>query len=335
MLMRLTQTAMTRQGMALLLLAVFGGASIAHAAGTPAGTQIESTATVNFDLAGNPATIVSNTTIVTVDERIDLVATLQTPQALVSPGETGRALLFTVTNTGNGSETISLATDNALGGDDFDPVAAVPGIYFDTDGSGDLTAGDQPYTQGTNDPVLAADASVDVLLVNDIPGVVANGDIGQSGLVATSLTGTGAPGTVFAGAGDGGVDAVVGTTGGEAIEAGEYLVSDVQISVVKSQAVSNSYGGSEPITGATITYTMTVEVVGGGTATASVLRDPIPNFTSFVPGSLSLNGVSLSDPADADAGEYDPAGTPGVVVRLGDLANADGTQTIVFQVTID
>lgn len=304
------------------------------AVGTAVGTQIENTATVSYDLAGTPLTATSNTTVVTVAERINVTTTLQSPQVLVSPNDTDRAILFTVTNTGNGTESFALAIDSAIAGDDFDPVPAVPAIYFDTDGSGDFNAGDQAYVPGTNDPVLAADASTSVFLVNDIPGTVANGDIGRSQLTATSLTGSGTPGTVFAGLGDGGVDAVVGTTGGEASDTGEYLVSDVLISIVKAQAVADQFGGTEPIPGATLTYTITVEVQSAGTATASVVRDPIPTFTTFVPGSITLNGGALTDLADADAGEFE-AGTPQIVVRLGDITQADGVQTIVFQVTID
>ena len=36
-----------------------------------------------------------------------------------------------------------------------------------------------------------------------------------------------------------------------------------------------------------------------------------------------------------DAGELDTTGAPTVVVRLGDLTQADGIQTVEFQVTID
>ena len=335
MLAGLCRTGQCRLGMAVPLLVALGLADAVNAAGTPAGTRIESTATVEFELGGSPTIVVSNTAVTVVDERIDVVATLQTPPVLVTPGATGQALLFTLTNTGNGTETFSLAVDNALGGDDFDPQPASPAIYFDTDASGDLTTGDQPYAAGSNDPVLAADASIDVLLVNDIPSTVANGDIAYSRLTATSATGTGAPGTVFPGAGDAGVDAVVGTTGGAAGEDGEYIVSDVQVSVVKTQAVSDTFGGTEPLPGATITYSMDVDVVGSGTVTASVLRDAIPDFTSFVPNSIALNGAPLTDAADADAGELDTVGTPTVVVRLGDLTAADGTQTITFAVTVD
>lgn len=309
--------------------------TVADAAGTPAGTVIENTATVNFDLAGTPITLQSNTTAITVVERVDVVVTLQSPQVVVAANDTNRALLFTVTNTGNGSETFSLAIESVLAGDDFDPVPAASPIYFDTDGSGDFNVGDQAYVAGSNDPVLAADASVDVFIVNDIPGTVANGDIGFSQLTATSSTGTGAPGTEYAGLGDGGVDAIIGATGGDDSGAGEYLVSDVAISVTKSQAVADQFGGSEPVPGATITYTITVEVTSAGTATASILSDPIPTYTSYVPGSITVNTVAISDATDGDAGEFDQTGSGTVVVRLGDLTQADGVQTVVFDVTID
>jgi uncharacterized repeat protein (TIGR01451 family) len=188
---------------------------------------------------------------------------------------------------------------------------------------------------GSNDPLLVADASVDILILNDIPGTALNGQVGFSALIATALTGTGAPGTEFTGQGDGGVDAVIGTTGGEDQDSGEYLVSDVAINVVKSQAVSDPFGGTQPVPGATITYTITVEVTNAGTATASVVRDPIPVFTTFVPGSITLNAAPVTDATDADAGELDTSGAPTVVVRLGDLTQADGIQTVVFEVTID
>ncbi|MDH3350511.1 MAG: hypothetical protein OEM51_03110 [Gammaproteobacteria bacterium] len=307
----------------------------AGAAGTPVGTIIQNTATVDFDLAGTPITLQSNTTTITVVERIDVVVTLQSPQVLVAPNESDRALLFTVTNTGNGSETFSLAIDSILAGDDFNPTPSATPIYFDTDGSGDLNVGDQPYTLGVNDPVLAADATVDILIVNDIPGTVVNGNIGFSQLTASSLTGTGTPGTEFAGLGDGGVDAVIGTTGGEASGIGEYLVSDVAVSVVKSQVVTDPNGGTQPIPGATITYTVTVEVTSAGTTTASVLRDPIPVYTTYVANSMTLNAVAISDAIDADAGELDTSGPATVVMRLGDLSQADGVQTVVFDVRID
>ena len=292
-------------------------------------------AIVDFDLAGSPLTITSNTTTITVAERLDVVVTLQSGQVSVSANDLNQAILFTVTNTGNGSEVMLLAMNSVIAGDDFDPTPAVPDIYFDTDSSGDLSIGDVPYNPGVNDPNLAADASVDILIANDIPGIVVNGNIGRSELVASAATGTGAPGTVYNLQGDGGTDAVVGSTGATDLQVGEYLVSNVLISVIKAQVVADPFGGAQPIPGATLTYTITVEVQSAGVATASVLRDPIPAFSTFVPDSITLNGAPMTDAIDADAGEYDTAVVPTVAVRLGDLTLVDGIQTIVFQATID
>ena len=307
----------------------------AWSAGTPAGTVIDNVASVNFDLGGVNITQVSNTTTVTVVERLDVVVTLQSGQVLVAASDTSRSLLFTVTNTGNGSEQFELLIDSTLLGDDFDPVPAVPAIYFDTDASGDFTVGDVAYSLGVNDPVLAADASVDILLVNDIPGTVINGELGRSELTASSATGTGTPGDTFVGLGDGGLDAVVGATGGDDSVFGEYLVSDVQLNIVKSVAVADPFGGTQPTPGATLTYTVTAEVTSTGTATASVFSDAIPAFTTYVANSILLNGGNLTDALADDAGELDSSGAPTVVVRLGDLTLASGIQTVVFQVTID
>ena len=318
--------------MAAVLILLAGQAL---AAGTPAGTVIDNVAEVSFDLSGTPITLQSNIASITVVERIDVVVTLQSGQVLVTAGDVDRSLLFTVTNTGNGTEEFSLAIDSLLAGDDFDPVPGVPPIFFDTDGSGDFTAGDVAYAPGSNDPVLPADASIDILLVNDIPGTVLNGQLGRSQLTATSATGTGNPGDPFPGQGDGGVDAIVGTSGGTALQFGEYLVSDVQMNIVKSVAISDPVGNQDPIPGATLTYTVTIEVVNAGTATAAAFSDAIPAGTTYTASTITLNAVSLSDATDADAGELDTSVTPTVVVRLGDLVQTDGIQTVEFQVTID
>ncbi len=305
------------------------------AAGTAAGTVIENTAQVSFDVGGTSLSLNSNTVSITVDERIDVLVTLQSPQVLVAVGDANRSLLFRVTNNGNGGEGFALAIDSTLGGDDFDPVPAVPSIYFDNDASGDFNAGDVAYTPGGNDPQLLADGFVDILLVNDIPPGVNNGEIGLSQLTAMSQTGTGAAGDVFAGLGEGGGDAVIGTSGGLASDSGEYLVSDVAVSIVKSVIVADPFGGAQPVPGATLTYSVVVQVTNSGTASNSTVNDPIPVNTSYVPNSINLNGAPMTDAIDGDAGDLNLVGAQSVVVRLGDLTQASGIQTVIFQVTID
>jgi len=303
-----------------------------HAIGTAAGTNIANTAVVGYSIGGAPATATSNTTTVAVAEIVNVTIALQSPTVSVASGGSNEALLFLVTNTGNGSEAFSLEGDSVLAGDDFDPVPSSPFIYFDSDSSGDLSPADTPYVAGSNDPLLAADASIAVILVNDIPAALPDGQIGRSELAATATTGTGAGGTVFLGQGFNGVDAVVGTSGGSAVVFAEYLVGDIQLSAVKSQSVLDPFNGSQPIPGATITYQIVVTATGTGTALGAAMADTIPANTTYVAGSMRLNGAPLTDASDGDAGSF---ATTGIAVSLGDLTSASGPQTVDFRVTID
>jgi uncharacterized repeat protein (TIGR01451 family) len=291
-------------------------------------------ATVDYSIGGSSATTNSNATTVVVAELVNVTMALQSPTVSVAAGASNEALLFLVTNTGNSVEAFTLTGESVLVGDDFDPTPAAPFIYFDSDASGDLSPGDTPYVAGSNDPQVAADASVAVLLVNNIPAGLPDGEYGRSELTATASTGTGAPGTVLPGQGTGGVDVVIGTSGGEAAVFGQYLIGDVLLSAVKSQAVLDPFGGSQPIPGAAITYQVVVTATGTGTAIGVAFTDPIPASTTYVAGSLRLNGTALTDAGDADAGSF-ILGPARVAVALGDLTSAAGPQTIDFRVTID
>jgi len=310
--------------------------SLSFALGTIAGTDIDNTAVVSYEVAGTPQTTTSNTVTLTVAEVLDVDVTLLSGPVSVSSGAATQDLLLVVTNTGNGTETFSLSIDNALGGDDFDPVASIPAaIYFDTDASGDFSPGDTPYSPGSNDPLLAPDASIDILLVNDIPVGLANGLTGLSELAAEALTGIGNPGDRFAGAGDGGVDAVVGTSGADDLDTGQYIIGDIQLDVVKSATVLDPFGGTDPVPGAEVTYRIIVTPTGADTATNTIVTDPIPSNTTYLPNSMTLNGAALTDAADADVGTYTVAPIAEISVTLGDLAGGSGVQTIEFTVTID
>ncbi len=316
-------------------LATLGLPSAAFAAGTPAGTVVNSSAQADFDINGVRRSATSNPVGVTVAEIIDATVVALTAQVPVAAGDNGRALLFRLTNVGNGTEAFQLDIDNTLLGDNFDPVASTPNVYFDSDDSGDLSIGDVAYAPGVNEPALASDQGVTLLVLNDIPAARVNGDRGLSQLRASALTGTGVLGTVIPGAGDGGVDAVIGSSGGIGVASGEYLVGGVLLSVIKSVSVSDPNGGTSPMPGAILTYSIDVDVVSQGTAEGSVFSDPLPVDTTYVAASLELNGAPLTDVADGDAGEFLTVGGDEIVVRLGDLDQAAGTQTVRFQVTIN
>ncbi len=327
---------------ALLLLFLSSLVSLpALAIGTAAGTDITNTASVTADVAGTPVTATSNTNIVTVAEVIDVdVTRLTASNVLTTSPATGQVLTYRVTNTGNGIDAFTLVGDSMLAGDAFDPVLG--NLYFDSNGSGLYEAGfDTLYVPGTNDPVLDANVpandDVVVFVLNDIPAALASGDLGNSRLIATSNTGSGAPGTVFAGAGEAGTDAIVGTTGGNDLDQGTYQVSSVALAIAKSSVVSDPFGGSQPIPGATITYTLVLTVTGSGSADNTVVTDPIPANTTYVPGSMTRNAVSLTDASDApvDDADFNLTTPGGITVGLGNLPAAGPAETITFRVTIN
>ena len=318
-----------------LALALGLGANNAHARGVAAGTPINNTATVDFTVGTVTSTITSNQASLVVAEIVDVDVTVQTPTVAVTPGATSQVLRYRVTNIGNGPETFKLVMSDAIAGDQFDPVAASPAIYLDSDSSGTYNAGDAPYVVGTNDPALAADGFVTVFVLNNIPASVVDGNIGRSNLTAEARTGVGAPGTVFAGQGVSGTDAVLGTTGGDGVAQGEYVVEGIAITAVKTQTVVDQFGAARPIPGARINYSIAVNATGTGTASAAVFTDNIPAGTTYVAGTLRLNTGVLSDIADADVGAFEATPLARVRVQLGNLNAASGTQTIAFAVTIN
>lgn len=321
-------------------LAVLAGAALlvpttALATGTPAGTPIVNQATATYDIGDNSFSQPSNEVITYVAEILDVIVTWQdASEVLVSEGDTSQVLTFLVTNIGNGTDDYLLNPNSSVGGDDFNPI--FDALFLDTNGNGSYDPGiDLQYIPGFNDPVLAADSSVTVFAINDIPAPLPDGAEGDHELTATSNTGTGTPGTVYPNAGDTGVNAVVGTTGATDDDIGTYKVSSVTVRLLKSATVEDPFGGSEPVPGAKITYSIEVAIAGSGIAENLVITDPIPVFTTYDPGTLYLGPTLLSDIADVDPGDVDDT-SPGVVtVFLGNVASGAPMQTIRFTVIID
>lgn len=323
------------RAVAMTMMAV-AAAGHAYAAGTPAGTVISNRATAHYTVGANSLTADSNQASVTVAEIINLTATWQdaAPGVNVSPGQTNRVTTFRVTNTGNGSERYTLsATGAGVGGDQFDP--AVTAIYLDANANGAYDAGtDALYSTGT--PTVAPDGFVTAFVLSSIPSTtISDGDRGNVRLTASSKTGTGAPGTVLAGLGDGGVDAVIGSSSGTASPTGTYVVSSIAVSLNKTVTVIDQFGGTQPVPGATLRFAIAATVAGSGTATGVVITDPIPGNTTYKAATLKLNGAVLSDGADADAGDAGGTTAGTVTVRLGNLTSASPVQTVTFDVTIN
>jgi uncharacterized repeat protein (TIGR01451 family) len=305
-------------------------ANPAYAAGTLAGTDIQNIASATFDTAGGPVTIQSNTVVIKVDELLDVtVASTDPGDVNTTPGETANVQTFRITNTGNGNEAFGLTANVANGGDDFDPT--LQQIVFDTNNNGVYDAGvDTVYTSGVNDPVIAPDQSIVVFVITATPSGVADTNRANVSLSAAARTGTGTPGTSFAGAGQGGGDAVVGSTTAQGTANGFLAVRATTVALVKSATILDPFGGNRPVPGAVVTYNLVATVSGTGTMNNLVITDPIPAGSQYQASSITLEAAALTDATDADAGRF--TGTS-IIVAAGNVPSGQ-TRTVTFRVLI-
>ena len=311
-------------GLCFAILAAGSGAiaGTAHAE-TTAGTIVTNTAQLTLSTADGDRTIPSNAVALTIAERLDVTLVRSGSGSVTVPAD-GIAIPFVLTNAGNGQEAFSLAAVVS------DASASVRLIAIDVDGDGRYDpARDTLITDGRT-PVLAPGATLSLLVVID--PATSTVTAASMSLSAKAVTGSGAPGTVFASQGDGGGDAVTGATGASATAAVPLGATAAAPTLVKSQTVLAPNGSVTATRDAIVTYSL--EARFPAAASGARIADPIPAGTVYVPGSLTLDGAALSDAADADAGVVDAGG---VAVTLGDIAMS-GTgaaiRTVRFQVKI-
>jgi len=318
----------------ILAPAFVGGLALASApaaaGGVTAGTLIQNTANASFDEAGGSRNVTSNTVTVRVDELLDVTVTSRDSGPVTAPP--GNAVLtFEVTNQGNGPEAFRLTANPSVSGNNFD--TTVRGIAIDSNNNGVYDEGvDQILTAPQTTPVLDPDARLTVFVLVTVPQTVANGQRSDVALAAEAVTGSGAPGTVFAQAGAGGGDAIAGMTSALATARGALTTAVATVQLVKSVTLRDPFGGTSAVKGTVATFTIEARVDGSGEVRNLTVTDPIPTGTTYAPGSLRLDGNPLSDAADADAGAV--SGGSGVTVNLG-TAPAGARRSVTFNVVID
>ena len=324
--MKSAQTRIAASSLALLATLWAGSA---QAAGVTAGTLIANTATATYDTGAASVSVQSNTVTVRVDELLDVaVATLG-----ASPTDAGAGtsvLTFRLTNTGNGPEGYRLTADPAIAGNDFN--AVVQSIAIDSNGNGVYDAGvDQIVATGAATPDVAPDTALTVFVLVTLPTDAADGETAQVRLTAAASTGTGTAGTVFAGQGSGGGDAVTGVSTAQDDALATLRARLALVALTKSAAIRDPFGGVQPVPGAVVTYTLAAAVSGAGTASNLRITDAIPTGTTYEPGTLTLEGTALTDVADGDAGRGSSAG---IEVGLGSVAGGT-TRTVTFKVKVN
>lgn len=314
---------------AMAFLATLFAAPAAQAAGVTAGTLIENTASATYTSGASTGSVQSNTVTIRVDELLD-VAVAGLTSAPVPAGGSNVALGYSVTNTGNGPEAFNIVVNPTVAGNNFD--VTVQSIAVDTNGNGTYDAGiDQILGAGAATPSIAADGALRLFAIVNLPAGAADAQTSQVRLTASAVTGTGTPGTTFAGQGQGGGNAVVGSSSATSNALDSLIAQLSTVGLAKTAAIVDPFGGAQPVPGAVVTYSLVATVSGSGSASNLRITDAIPAGTTYQAGTLRLQGSPLTDASDADAGS---ASASGIDVNLGTVAGGSN-RTVTFAVRIN
>ena len=303
------------------MVLVLSGAGWLLAQGTAAGTAVNNTAQIAYTVGNVDGNISSNTSTFVVERVVDVQTAWQDAASVkVAAGDQGRVLTFLVSNEGNGDDNLTLSYEHNTSSD-FVPTGMI--LYEDTNGNGHYDPGVDANVTGLS---LAADANATIFLVGAIPddNSTAPGNASREILRATTESNA----TAGADHPDA-VDVVIRT--GEDNATGIYEIRDYWLESHKTATVHSDDNATH--TGSRVTYTIEFYIGGhaaGKTIKQIVLSDTIPSNTSYVPGSLALDGTVQTDAADGDHGQCD-----GMTVRVhaGDISGATH-HTVTFDVEV-
>lgn len=345
---------------------------------TQAGTSITNQATIDYQVGGNPQTTVlsdgdgdplngppSATTFV-VDRKVRVVVGL-TSGATVTPGAAGY-IAYTVQNDNNGAAAldIRLTFQAGLDGTEDDIDMNGVNVYWDDDGNG---AYDGTEPGGANYVLsLARDASTTVFIVATAPLTAADNDTSLYHLIATAWdSGAGTPLAEDTDGDDPAVSEVVWADGAGTVPApagpdiaydgrhsisGIFDIDSATLSATKTNSViSDPFGGTYRVPGATVEYTLGVANAGSTGATAVVITDQIPANTTFVGNFTAANSnggatilreyATVAAPGAGDWTDYagSPPADPSTVTWVRSTHSVvdatTGTAGMVFRVTIN
>lgn len=310
--------------------------SSSRAANTQAGTIIPNEATALFSISGSGASSSdSNIALIAVDELINLnVSSLNNANVKVIPGDTNAYQTLLLTNSGNGTETFTVTANWTVSGDQFDPIPV--GIFSDTNDNGQYEPGIDLAIPGGNIGLEYA-ASKKIFVVSNIPETRSDDsefqgeELGFVEITVANIHGPGTAGQVFPGGGDSGNNAIYQRDFPITMRVAFQIVPSIDVAIEKSSTVADQFDGESPYPGATITYTLLVSATGNGSSNV-IVTDSIPENTTYIPGSLTLDDTSLTDEADDDAGDIsgDPDNQINVILK----DQGAGERTITFSVKI-
>lgn len=166
---------------------------------------------------------------------------------------------------------------------------AFVGVAIDSNGNGTYDPGVDEVLPGSGTtPILEPDQSATVFVITTVPEDVADQELSQVELTASAVTGSGTPGTVFADQGEGGGDAVAGTSTASDRSHGTLRAGITSVSLAKSVSFVDPFGEQSAVPGTLATYTLLAEVKGSGSIDDLIIADAIPEGTTYAAGTLSL-----------------------------------------------
>lgn len=355
--------------------ALVGSSAYAAGADTNYNTDIANKATVSYQVGGvtqpviessptgNSTPGVNNGTSTTfkVDRRVNFtVAEVGGAATTTSPGATNAVTVFTITNTTNGPVGFVLTPANTGGTvfgrpDAFD--VANLRVFVDANNNGLYDAGTDTATSALS---VAEDASVQVLIVADVPNAALNGQAAHVSLTAqATVDGTTTVLTASAGADTAAVENVFADAGNNNSEQAldSYFVQSASLSVAKvATAISDPVNGTtnpKAIPGAVIEYAVSITNTGASAADAARFTDALVAAVTLAQGtynagaanvSITNNGATTFCVAEAGGADTNADGcvfaagvltvNPTAAVNVGNVA-PNNVATFRYRVTIN
>lgn len=308
-----------------MAVAIGGFSASAFAAAPAANSLIGNTATASYTDASAVNRTATSNTVQTVVQQVGSFTLTADNTRIVAPG--GQVVYpHTLTNTGNGGDTFTLAAAQALTGtvvggasDNFDFTPGSFAIYADADGNG---VPDNAVNLIGSTVTLASNDVFKFVVVGNAPGTTIAGD----DVVSTVTVTNSAPNTV---------------TNSRTNTDVATVTADAVINVTKS---ANILTGP---TGTVVEYTLTYTNTGNNTARDVTISDALPQGVSTFGGmvyqansAVWSAGGALTDAAGGDpagityevTGTYPALQTVNVVIASV-APNVSGT--IKFQVQVD
>jgi uncharacterized repeat protein (TIGR01451 family) len=310
-------------GLALcLLLVCLIGAGQAVAA-SRAGSLIVNQAQLRAEIDDQTQIVTSNQASDRVGEVIDVSLSSEAPSPVLLERQTdSQPVALLLHNAGNGSEAFLMSF--VAGGRG----ARIRSLAIDTNNDGHFDPAIDSII-GANEPTRAL-APGETLRLFALVDMSAEGTADFT-FKTQSVTGSGEPGTLFAGQGDSGGDALIGSTHAEASLVLAVAAAEPEVSLVKSQQILAADGSSLPVRGATVRYLIEAHASAGAAVANARVVDPVPDGTTYIAGSLKLDGTPLSDAADSDPGLF---ANNAIEVALDNLSTTE-VRTVAFSVKIN